>query len=222
MPSVSKSTGSSYSSSWIGIDGWSNSHLIQTGTESDYYGGKAHYDAWWEILPAAETVIPGISVSPGNTMSASIVKDSGTEWTFEPTNVTTNKSFTINKTYTGPADSVEWIEEATDVNGTIGPLAHYSKISFLGALANNVSPNFQKSDEIFMLNSSQTKVISSPSAPGGSPVGTGFSVFLWQQVPASSGLRLRCATHSRSRTSRPALRGPGGSESPASLPDTRS
>ena len=43
-----------YSSSWIGIDGLANRDLIQTGTDSDYVDGSPHYDAWWEILPAAE------------------------------------------------------------------------------------------------------------------------------------------------------------------------
>jgi hypothetical protein len=182
VPSVSKSTGSSYSSSWIGIDGATNTHLIQTGTESDYYGGKAHYDAWWEILPAPETVIAGLAVSPGNTMSASIVKHSGTEWTIDLANLTTNRSFTINKTYKGPAASVEWIEEAPTVNGSIATLAHYSKITFLGDLANNASPNLKARDESFMVNSNG-KIISSPSAPGGNPVGTGFSVAYGSKSP---------------------------------------
>ena len=46
-----------YSSAWIGVDGFNDNDLIQTGTEQDYYSGGAHYDAWWEILPAAETEI---------------------------------------------------------------------------------------------------------------------------------------------------------------------
>src|ERR1043165_3390538 len=53
-----------YSSQWIGIDGFNNSNLIQTGTESDYYSGSAHYAAWWEILPAPETGIPSPPVRP--------------------------------------------------------------------------------------------------------------------------------------------------------------
>jgi Peptidase A4 family len=77
VQAASRSHKATYSSEWVGIDGFSNSSLIQTGTESDYYNGAAHYDAWWEILPAAETVIPSIVVSPGDQMSAKITKGSG-------------------------------------------------------------------------------------------------------------------------------------------------
>jgi hypothetical protein len=62
-----------FSATWVGIDGYNNSSLIQTGTEQDYYGGTAHYTAWWEILPAAETVISE-PVSPGDSITATITK----------------------------------------------------------------------------------------------------------------------------------------------------
>jgi hypothetical protein len=45
VPSVKKITG--YSSAWVGVDGFSNNNLIQTGTESDFVNGKAVYRAWW-------------------------------------------------------------------------------------------------------------------------------------------------------------------------------
>jgi len=56
VQSVSATKKASYSSQWIGIDGFNNSSLIQTGTESDYVQGAARYAAWWEILPAAAAV----------------------------------------------------------------------------------------------------------------------------------------------------------------------
>ena len=37
---------------------------------ADYYSGSAHYAAWWEILPAAETSITSITVHPGDHMTA--------------------------------------------------------------------------------------------------------------------------------------------------------
>src|SRR5439155_3225782 len=76
VPSIASSRKATYSSQWVGIDGFNNSNLIQTGTEADYYSGSAHYGAWWEILPAAETVIPSITVHPGDHMSGSVTKGS--------------------------------------------------------------------------------------------------------------------------------------------------
>src|SRR5690348_216755 len=39
VPSVAASRKATYSSDWVGIDGFNNSDLIQTGTESDYFNG---------------------------------------------------------------------------------------------------------------------------------------------------------------------------------------
>ena len=68
-----------------------NGDLIQTGTEADYYNGSAHYTAWWEILPAAATVIPSITVRPGDRMTASITKGSGSDWTITITDTTNGR-----------------------------------------------------------------------------------------------------------------------------------
>src|SRR5438067_6571119 len=111
VASVSPTSKATYSSSWVGIDGFNNSHLIQTGTEADYYNGAAHYAAWWEILPAPETVIPSSTVSPGDNMSASISKGSHGSWTITITDTTTGKGFMTSQSYGGPGTSAEWIEE---------------------------------------------------------------------------------------------------------------
>lgn len=113
VPAVAASRKATYSSNWVGIDGYNNSDLIQTGTESDYYNGSAHYDAWWEILPAAETVIPSITIKPGDTVTASIVKGSGSSWAITITDG--SQSFTTTQSYSGPGASAEWIEEAPTV-----------------------------------------------------------------------------------------------------------
>src|SRR5689334_11284503 len=45
-----------FSSTWVGIGGYSSSDLIQAGTEHDSTGGTDYY-AWYEILPASESPI---------------------------------------------------------------------------------------------------------------------------------------------------------------------
>ncbi len=44
-----------YSSQWLGIGGFFDSTLIQTGTSSDFVSNSPQYGAWVELLPAAET-----------------------------------------------------------------------------------------------------------------------------------------------------------------------
>ncbi|HEX4176003.1 MAG TPA: G1 family glutamic endopeptidase, partial [Acidimicrobiales bacterium] len=65
VPTVPSSGSLKVSSTWIGIDGFNNQNLIQTGTEQDSFGGHTDYYAWWEILPASEQPISTITVSAG-------------------------------------------------------------------------------------------------------------------------------------------------------------
>jgi hypothetical protein len=142
VPSVSASSSAAYSSAWIGVDGFNNSSLIQTGTEEDYYNGGAHYNVWWEILPAAETALPSnYAVSPGDRMSASIYETSATTgsvrgffhrstgqhvWVITISDTSKGWTFTTNQGYNGPGTSAEWIMEAPQVGGRIATLAPYA------------------------------------------------------------------------------------------------
>jgi hypothetical protein len=139
VPSVSPSTLPTYSSAWIGVDGFSNNNLIQTGTEEDYYNGAPHYNAWWEILPAFETAISN-PVTPGDRMSASIYETSTqvstggrgfhhgsqTLWVITISDLTHPWTFKTTQGYSGPGTSAEWIMEAPEVGGKIATLAHYT------------------------------------------------------------------------------------------------
>jgi hypothetical protein len=184
VPSVASSRKATYSSQWVGIDGFNNSNLIQTGTEADYYNGSAHYAAWWEILPAAETVIPSITVRPGDHMTASITKGSGSTWTITITDTTTSKSFSTVKTYTGPGTSAEWIEEAPSVGGRIAPLARYSSPDrFDPGTANGRNPGLTVADGGVMIQ--KNVQVSTPSRPDGDT--DGFNMAYGSTAPAAPG-----------------------------------
>jgi Peptidase A4 family len=181
VPGVSRSNKPTYSSAWVGIDGFTNGNLIQTGTESDYYSGSAHYGAWWEILPAAETVIPAIAVHPGDHMSAAITKGSGSTWTISITDTTTGKSFSTNQSYSGPGTSAEWIEEAPSVGGRIATLAHYtSPDTFDPETANGSNPGLTAADGGVMIQKHQQ--VSTPSVPDGDT--DGFNMAYGSSAPA--------------------------------------
>jgi hypothetical protein len=182
VPSVASSRKATYSSQWVGIDGFNNSSLIQTGTEADYYNGSAHYGAWWEILPAAETVIPSITVHPGDHMTASITKGSGNSWTITITDG--NQSFTTVQTYSGPGSSVEWIEEAPSVGGRVAPLAQYSSPdTFDPGTANGVNPGLTAADGGVMI---QKRVqVSTPSLPDKDT--DGFNMAYGSATPPAPG-----------------------------------
>lgn len=178
VPAVTKTSSATYSSAWIGIDGVQNADLIQTGTEQDWVGGRAVYRAWWEILPAAETVIGSITPHPGDQMSADIRVKSGTSWTIKLTDMTTGKSFTIVKAYTGPANSAEWVLEAPSLGGRIATLAHYGSTAFnRAAVALNGGASggahLQMALKVKMVQ--HGKVVSMPGVPNSSGVGFGVA-----------------------------------------------
>ncbi len=163
VPTVQPSSGSTYSSSWIGIDGFNNSSLIQTGTEQDYYAGAAHYYAWWEILPAAETPITTMTITPGDKMSATIAQGSSGTWTITIADSTTGGTFTTAQAYSGPGSSAEWIEEAPTIGGHIATLAHYGQTTFDPGTVNNASPSLVTSDGGVMIQ--HRTQVSTPSLP---------------------------------------------------------
>ena len=130
VPTVVPSIGAEYSSSWIGIDGATTNTLIQTGTGQDSAGGTTAYNAWYELLPGAEIVIPSAPVSPGDQMQASIVETALNTWTITIADVTASWSASGPLSYVTPGTSAEWIEEAPTVGSTIGTLANYQTTEF--------------------------------------------------------------------------------------------
>ncbi|HEX3334166.1 MAG TPA: G1 family glutamic endopeptidase [Acidimicrobiales bacterium] len=138
VPAVAASASPTFSSAWIGVDGYANSSLIQTGTEQDYYNGAAHYAAWWEILPAPETALPTSDpVIPGDRMKASIYETSTVSgpvhghrvahlWVVTISDTSRGWSYSTRQSYSGPGASAEWIVEAPQVNGAVSTLAHYT------------------------------------------------------------------------------------------------
>jgi hypothetical protein len=165
------------SSSWIGIDGYSNHNLIQTGTEQDISGGTASYSAWWEILPLPEQRITTITVSPGDHMTAAISQVSPGSpstpgiWSISISDDTSHQSFSQDVPYGGSdgqlADSAEWIEEMTGVSPTQPPLANFGTANFTNLDFTASNPATTTPTLIRMVNSSST-TIAYPTIPDAS------------------------------------------------------
>jgi Peptidase A4 family len=185
VQAVSRTKKRTFSSQWVGIDGFNNGDLIQTGTESDYFSGSAHYDAWWEILPAAETVIPSLPVHPGDHMSASVTRNANATWTLSITDTTTGGSFSTVQAYNGPRTSAEWIEEAPTVGGRIASLAHYSSPqTFDPGTVDGANPRLSASDGGEMIQ--QRQVVSVASNPDADTDGFNMAYGSTQPAPPTS------------------------------------
>jgi hypothetical protein len=166
VPYVKPTHKSTYSSAWIGIDGFKNSSLIQTGTGHEFVNGIARYYAWWEILPDAETVIP-LSVYPGDHMKGTITKISHTKWSITLRNLSRNWTFRTLQRYSGPQTSGEWIMEAPEVDGSIAKLARVCTTYFNCCRINGKRPRLTLSNGgIMVQNNISVAVPSSPSHRG--------------------------------------------------------
>ena len=137
VPNIGATTKSitGYSSEWVGIDGdCSCNDLIQDGTEADWFGGAAHYDAWIEFIPNPEVQIGGFPIAPGDLISAiaeEAVVGGKVTGKYFVTNFSTNKSVSLSLTIPPKTSfsgkSAEWIVERTDVNGSfMNPLPFYA------------------------------------------------------------------------------------------------
>ncbi|GAS80762.1 G1 family glutamic endopeptidase [Paenibacillus amylolyticus] len=162
VPYVLPGTRNSYSSAWIGIDGFENSSLIQTGTGHDWIQGKPSYYAWWEILPDAETIIPH-PVSPGHRIRAVISKLTRKTWCITLSNLTLGWTFRTIQYYSGPLSSAEWIVEAPTVGSSIASMARLTPVTFNMCRLNGQSPAFRTSQKGIMIQG--RGIVSIPGTP---------------------------------------------------------
>lgn len=106
-------TGTSSTSFWAGLDGDGDSVIEQTGTEADCVNGTAEYFAWWETYPSAEVVYSGVTVRPGDQLSASVSTDGSGTFTMTVTDATEGWTKTTKHASTGQGVSAEVFAETS-------------------------------------------------------------------------------------------------------------
>jgi len=133
VPTVNcTTTPNTYSSFWVGIDGWTSDSVEQTGTDSDCSGKNPSYYAWYEFYPQPSFLISSVAIKPGDQISASVTYN-GTEFKVTLTDETTGKTFSKSaKVSAAKRTSAEWIAEAPCCtnSGGILPLSDFGKVSF--------------------------------------------------------------------------------------------
>lgn len=111
---------------WVGIDGWNDATVEQTGVEAGCNGLEPYYYAWYEFAPKAGVTITSVPVKPGDNISASVAY-SYSVFTVTLTNLTTGKSHsTTAAVLDAHRNSAEWIVE---LNGAYG-LTDFNAVRF--------------------------------------------------------------------------------------------
>jgi hypothetical protein len=135
VPTVDTTAGTD-NSQWVGIDGDSNSDLIQAGVAESVssFSGRVQIYAWWEILPAPETPI-SMPIAAGDSVSVSIGQVEAGTWTIKISDLTSGRSFSKTVAYSGATTSAEWILEApTSGRGRQTSLASFTPAVTFGNL----------------------------------------------------------------------------------------
>jgi peptidase A4-like protein len=143
QPAANCGAGSpSNSAFWVGIGGYTGTHLEQIGTSADCSKtGQAVYYAWYELVPAAEVPVT-MTVAPGDRFSAH-VGVSGDTVTVSLSDLTRHATFSKRLQMTSPTvSSAEWIAEApsrcvssSSQDCHVLSLADFGNVTFTGASA---------------------------------------------------------------------------------------
>jgi hypothetical protein len=111
---------------WVGIDGWDNATVEQTGTDSDCNSGSPSYYAWYEFAPKAGVTINSVPISPGDHMSAQVDYAGNSEFIVTITDQTTGAAYTTSAAVPeAQRASAEWIAELNGYN-----LSDYGTVYF--------------------------------------------------------------------------------------------
>jgi hypothetical protein len=117
---------------WIGIGGDTSSDLIQVGTQNVVEDGQVTPGSFYEQLPNTSQTVPNLSVSAGDTITASIKEVATGEWSISIEDITNGESYTNTVAYSSSESSAEWIEEAPSDGNTIVPLDQFGSVTFTG------------------------------------------------------------------------------------------
>ncbi len=169
QPTITCTSTTTYSSYWVGLDGYNNSALEQTGTEADCIGGTAEYGAWWEVLPASETAY-SVTVRPGDHLTATVTYAGSSNFTM--TLADSTQGWTKTTTHKGSSGfqntSAEVIAEATSVGGQIAKLSKFGTVNFTNSTANGTALGSLSPTEIIMVGSSGATTAQPGAISGGS------------------------------------------------------
>ncbi len=176
---TNSSSSTAYDANWIGIGGITSTDLIQVGINNAVTAsGKVSVQAFYEMLPSTAVAIASLTVTPGDSLTASITESGTNTWLIKISDVSQNESFSKTVSYTSSLSSAEWIEEdPSDANGALLPLDDFGTVNFTQALttANGSSQNLSQlnADNVTMVNSSGSPE-AAPSVIGSD--GASFSI----------------------------------------------
>ena len=162
-----------FSSHWVGLDGFKSNTVEQEGIEADCIGGKEQVFAWREIFPRPEQPFTTLRIRPGDSITATTTFTHG-KFKMKVRDNTTGHSRTVSHRCaraTCRRNSAEVISEAPTVNGSQASLAPYgaqaySSISIRNARGQRggIRSSHWRAFRIFQVGATSHSLIAAPTA----------------------------------------------------------
>ncbi len=190
VPSIEPSAKDAFSSVWVGVGGFGEGSLVQTGTGQQSVNGIVAYYAWYEFLPNRAVIIPDFKVMPGDEVTASVklADPAKNIWTVEFRDVTREATFSKNFVYRSSRLSAEWVVESPSINGSVTDLANFGSVTFSGCFATIANATGAISDfpgyQLVMYDSKDVQLVDVSSLTAD---GAGFTVTYSKTTLANSG-----------------------------------
>ena len=154
-------TPNSYSSFWVGLDGYNTNSVEQTGTSADCSGSTPNYYGWYEMYPKLPVNYSN-PVVPGDSISASVVYLGSNQYKLTLSDTTQGWTQTTTQTSTvATRGSAEVIAEAPSSITGVLPLADFGTVNFSGT---KLSPNSIAGANPITMETSGGTVKAKPSA----------------------------------------------------------
>jgi hypothetical protein len=116
---------------WIGLDGWTNGTVEQTGTGADCRTGKPQYYAWWQTFPANSQQTYAVTVLPGDSITSTVSFADGQYTLVLTDNTQAWTKTTVAAAPVGSANaSAEIVAEAASVNKVVSVLPDFGSATF--------------------------------------------------------------------------------------------
>lgn len=134
VPQLKKTNETTFSSIWVGIDGYGSPSVQQIGTEHDWQDGKQQDYAWFEMFPKGSYQIVGFPVKPGDVIGAEVKYQGNDTYKLTLSNHTQKVYTVVPSKYTKAKKtkrlSAEWVVEAPSDGTKVLPLADFEKVGF--------------------------------------------------------------------------------------------
>jgi hypothetical protein len=125
----SPSRGQTSTSFWVGLGETRRSHIEQIGTEGFNHRGTVGYCAWYELYPQGLVTIRGLSIRPGNLVSATVTSDGRGVVILKLIDRSTHASFST--ILTDNKATLQSAEVVVEDPSTTSDLANFGRVRFV-------------------------------------------------------------------------------------------